>query len=137
MPKAITQKDLNKIAAMIREWPKDQPFKWENICVGARTFLGFVPTRQALSKKPMLVNAYTTKKKQLKLAVEGLSKVPKPQSMLHAMTTIARLQEENDALKSELSKMAEVANRFIHNASMAGLSREKLMAPLTSLKNGD
>lgn len=82
----------------------------------------------------MLVNAYTTKKKQRRLAVDRFSKIPKPQSILDAMEKIARLQDENQLLRAELTRMAEIANRFIYNASIAGLSREKLMSPLPTNK---
>lgn len=134
MPKAITQAEVKLIAEMIREWPKAQPFKWQTICAGSKSVLGYEPTRQALHKKPMVVNAYEVKKKQLKLAREKLSKVTRPQSMLDAMEKLAKLQENNDLLKAELSRMSEIANRFIHNASIAGLSPDKLMAPLPSRK---
>lgn len=130
MPKAITQTQLNKIARMIREWPQEDALNWENICTGAKSVLGFKPTRQALSAKPMLKNAYTVKKAQLKEAVNTFKDVPRPQSILDAMKKIERLQQENDALRAELNKMAEVAQRFIYNASIAGLTNEKLMAPL-------
>lgn len=135
MPKAITQTELNKIAKMIREWPQEDAFKWDNICAGSKSVLGYIPTRQALSAKPLLKNAYTVKKAQRKVALDKFKGVPKPQSMLDAMKKIARLQQENDALRAELAQMAEVANRFIYNASIAGLSRGKLMAPLPKKHN--
>jgi hypothetical protein len=134
MPKVITQAEVKLIAEMMRDWPKAQPFKWATICAGSSSVLGFEPTRQALHKKPMLVNAYRAKKKQLRLATEKLSHVTRPASMLDAMERIAKLQEENDVLSAEVSQMAELANRFIYNASIEGLSREKLMAPLPSRK---
>jgi hypothetical protein len=130
MPKAITQTQLNKIARMIREWSEEDALNWENICAGANSILGFKPTRQALSAKPMLKNAYSVKKAQLKEAVNTFKDVPRPQSILDAMKKIDRLQQENDALRAELNKMAEVAQRFIYNASIAGLSKERLMATL-------
>ena len=130
MPKAITQTQLNKIARMIREWSEKDALNWENICTGANSVLGFKPTRQALSAKPMLKNAYTVKKAQLKEAVNTFKDVPRPQSILDAMKKIERLQQENDALRAELNKMAEVAQRFIYNASIAGLSNKSLMTPL-------
>jgi len=51
------------------------------------------------------------------------------------MEKIAKLQEDNDQLKAELQKMAELAQRFIYNASMRGLSREKMMAALPVKNN--
>lgn len=134
MPKAITQAQLNKIAKMVREWPNDDAFNWQNICAGSKTILGYVPTRQGLSAKPILKNAYVVKKKQRKDAIEKFKDVPRPQSMLEAMRKIDRLQSENELLRAEVARMAEVAQRFIANASIAGLSAERLMAPLPKIR---
>ena len=134
MPKAFTQSELNGIARLIREWPQEGAFNWNNICAGAKGILGYAPTRQALSAKPLVKNAYKVKKAQRKGAIEAFKEVPRPQTILDAMKKISRLQQENDLLKSELSRMAEVAQRFIYNASIAGLSRERLMAPLPKIR---
>jgi len=134
MPKAISPTEVKSIAGMIRDWPKSQPFKWEAICAGATSILGYQPTRQALSKKPLLSVAYRQKKQQLKAATEQFKHIPRPQSISDAIERIAKLQEENDSIKSELSRMAEIANRFIYNSSIAGLARAKLMKPIPSKK---
>lgn len=133
MSKAITHKQLIGIAKMIREWPQDDPLTWENICRGSKIFLGYIPTRQALSGKPVLKIAYKTKQAQRKQEIHKFKHVSKPRTILDAMNKIARLQEDNEQLKTELNKMAELAQRFIYNASIAGLSREKIMAPLPKI----
>ncbi|PAU72441.1 hypothetical protein [Vreelandella alkaliphila] len=130
MPKTITTSQLNKMAKMIRDWPEKEAFNWNNICIASKSILGYVPTRQALSGKLMLKNAYLIKKKQRRDAIAKVEGIPRPKSMLDAMDKIARLQQENDALRAELGKMAEVAQRFIYNASIAGLSQQRLMEPL-------
>lgn len=119
---------------MIRKWPRNEPFKWETICIGARTILGYEPTRQALNKKPAVVNAYEVKKKDLRTEIDKLSKVTRPRTTLEAMERIADLQEENDHLKAEIRRMAEIAQRFIYNASIKGFTREQLMRPLPEKK---
>ncbi len=134
MPRAITDKDVRQMIDMIRAWPKSEPFKWEAICKGAQSILGYEPTRQALHKKPAVVNAYEVKKKFLRSEADKLSKVARPRTTLDAMERIAKLQKENDQLKAEVQTMAEIANRFIYNASIWGLSRDKLMAPLPEKK---
>jgi hypothetical protein len=134
MPRAITDEDIRSMVQMVRDWPKGEPFKWDSICKGARSILGYEPTRQALHKKPALMNAYETKKKHLRAEVTKLSKVARPRSTLDAMERIAKLQEDNDQLRSEVEKMAEIANRFIYNASINGLTREQLMKPLPAKK---
>jgi len=135
MPKAITDKDVQLMVEMIRNWPKNQPFKWETICTGARTILGYVPTRQALHKKPAVMNAYDVKKKHLRSETDKLNKITRPRTTLEAMERIAKLQEENDHLKAEVRRMAEIAQRFIYNASIKGFTREQLMRPLPGKKN--
>ncbi|ROZ79945.1 hypothetical protein EF096_19455 [Pseudomonas neustonica] len=136
MSKTITDSQLNKIAKMIRNWPQEEAFNWNNICTASKSFLSYVPTRQALSKKPIVKNAYHVKKEELRKAITMVKDVPRPQSMLDAMNKIERLQRENDALRSELAKMAEIAQRFIYNASIAGISQQRLMAPLPKVRRG-
>lgn len=134
MPKAITDSQLKKMANMIRDWPQEDAFNWKNICIASRSILGYVPTRQALSAKLILKNAYQVKKKQQKDAIAKVEGVTRPQSMLDAMDKIARLQRENEALRAEVAKMAEIAQRFIYNASIAGLSQQRLMEPLPKIR---
>ncbi len=135
MPRAITEKDVRLVVEMIRDWPQNEPFKWASICRGAATILGYEPSRQALHKKPALVNAYAVRKKYLRSEADKLSKITRPRTTLDAMATIVKLQEEIDQLKAEVQNMAEIANRFIYNATLWGLSRDKLMAPLPSKKS--
>lgn len=135
MSKTITASQLNKMAKMIRDWPEKEVLNWNNICSASSSILCYTPTRQALSGKLILKNAYQIKKKQRKDAIAKVENVPRPQSMLDAINKIARLQQENDALKAELGKMAEVAQRFIYNASIAGLTQQKLMEPLPRIRS--
>lgn len=136
MPKAITEKHEKKIAQMIRNWPTEHALDWNSVCLGAQGILGWdsPPTRQALDKKIAVKVAYKTKKEQIKLEKQKLPGASKPRSTLDAMKKITRLQAENDALRAELAKMAEMANRLIYNATLAGLSRERLMAPLPTIR---
>ena len=122
--------------ALIRNWPNEDALDWNAVCIGAQGILGWrsSPTRQALDKKVAEKVAYKAKKENLKLEKQNFHGMPKPRSTLGAMKKITRLQAENDALKAELAKMAEVANLLIHNASLAGLTRERLMAPLPTVR---
>ncbi|MNY50718.1 hypothetical protein D3C86_1862460 [compost metagenome] len=69
----------------------------------------------------------------MRLEKQKFERMPRPRSTLDAMKKITRLQAENDSLKAELTKMAEMANRLIYNATIEGLSREQLMAPLPTV----
>ncbi len=66
MPSPITDKHLQHIAALIRNWPANESITWDAICDASEMIIGYKPTRQALSKKPILTNAYKTKKAELK-----------------------------------------------------------------------
>lgn len=132
MPKLITEPQVRMIAKMIRAWPTDQKLTWEAICNEAQAILNWMkpPTRQGLEKRPAIKFAYSYRKAIFYKERNRPESVPRPRSLKDATVKISKLTEENAILRSELSKMAEIANRFIYNASLAGLSREKLMAPL-------
>lgn len=135
MPKTITEQQEKQIAQMIRNWPSEHALNWNAVCIGAQGVLGWnnPPTRQALDKKIVIKVAYKTKKEHLKFERQKLLGMPRPRSTLDAMKKITRLQAENDELKVEIARMAEVANRIIYNATIAGLTRERLMAPLPNI----
>jgi hypothetical protein len=136
MPKTIAQQHERNIAQMVRNWPSEHALNWNAVCLGAQGILGWEspPTRQALDKKMLIKVAYKSKKQQLRLEKQKLEGIPRPRSTLDAMKKITRLQAENDSLKAELTKMAEMVNRLIYNATLSGLSRERLMAPLPSIR---
>lgn len=76
MSKTITTLKLNKMAKMIRDWPEEEEFNWNNICISSKSILGYVLARQALSGKLMLKNAYKIKKKQRRDAIAKLASYP-------------------------------------------------------------
>jgi len=133
MASPITNKQLKQIAEMIREWPRKDKLTWEAICQASALIVGYQPTRQALANKPILTNAYKTKKTEIKAKLDALSGVPRPKSIPAAMDQILRLKQENERLRKELSLMAETAQRFINNASLHGLSQAQLMKPLLDI----
>ncbi|MFJ3366600.1 hypothetical protein [Pseudomonas sp. NPDC086251] len=136
MPKTITEQHERKIAQTIRNWAVENALDWNAVCTAAQSILGWdkPPTRQALDKKIAIKVAYKNKKQYLKIEKQKLSDMPRPRSTLDAMKKISRLQAENDELKAELARMAEIANRLIYNATIAGLTRERLMAPLPTIR---
>ena len=130
MPKAITDAEVFLIVEMIRHWPKEEKLTWENICKGSQSIIGYLPTRQGLANKTGIAEAYDVKKKKIRFDVDKLSNVARPRSIQDAMERLAKLEAENAQLKGEVQKMAEVAQRFIYNASVKGLTREQIMKPL-------
>lgn len=137
MPSPITNNQIKKISQMIREWPTNSKLTWDSICKESKVIVGYAPTRQALSGKPLLANAYKTRKSEIKAKLEAMTEVPRPKSMAAAMERILSLTQENERLKKELSLMAETAQRFIHNASLHGLTNSQLMKPLPMTNRHD
>lgn len=133
MASSIPNKQLKRIAEMIREWPIKDKLTWEAICDASEVIVSYRPTRQALANKPLLVNAYKTRKAEIKAKQDALSGVARPKSIPAAMEQILKLRQENERLKKELGLMAETAQRFIHNASLHGLTRAQLMKPLPDI----
>jgi hypothetical protein len=133
MASPITNKQLKSITEIIREWPLKYKLTWEAICDASEVIIGYRPTRQAFANKPLLINAYKTRKSEIKAKQNALSGVARPKSIPSAMEQILKLRQENERLKKELSLMAETAQRFIHNASLHGLTRAQLMKPLPDI----
>lgn len=97
--------------------------------------LDFVPTRQALANKAVIINAYKAKKKEVRTPARALDSFPIPKSMNAAIDTIFRIKKENELLKAELNAMAEVAQLFIHNAYLLhGMTKAQLMKPMLKIK---
>lgn len=134
MAKAITGAEVNLIVEMIRHWPKGEKLTWNNICKGSQSIIGYLPTRQGLAKKTGIAQAYDVKTKKIRFDVDKLSNVARPRSIQDAIERLAKLEAENEQLKGEIQKMAEVAQRFIHNASVEGFTREQIMKPLPKKK---
>ncbi|MNX86247.1 hypothetical protein D3C86_1181210 [compost metagenome] len=130
MPSAFTAKELKAITSIIREWPFKKKLTWEAICEASQSTLGFVPTRQALAGKALVVNAYKVRKAEITSDRDRTASMPLPKSLTAAAEQILRLQDENKRLKNELQLMAETAQIFIHNAALNGLTRDKLMNPI-------
>lgn len=130
MSKPLTKFQIKKIIEIIREWPTAEKFTWENICKASEFSVGFKPTRQTLYHKEEILNAYNAKKAQIRGdASERFSGQPKTYKL--ALVKLKELTEENNLLKTEISQMAEIASRFIHNASLHGLTKEQLMKDFT------
>ena len=127
MSKTITREKIIRISQIIREWPRNQNIKWDLICAASELELGYIPTRQALSNKKMLSNAYKVRKDTEKKRYEYLKGVSVPKSLPAAIEQIVNLRKRIVALESEIAAMHEMAALFIMNASIKGLSKKDLM----------
>lgn len=118
MPNAFTQKEIKSITSIIRDWPLTEKLTWDSICESSQIILGFKPTRQALSGKQIIANAYKIRKLEIASDNKLKNALPLPKSLAAAAIQIYNLQEENRKLRKELSTMAEAAETFIHNATL-------------------
>lgn len=118
MPNAFTQKEVKAITAIIREWPTSEKLTWDLICEAAQVVLEIKPTRQSLSSKQLISNAYKTRKLEIASKKKETDNLILPKSLTEAAIQIRNLQEENRRLKEELFTMAEAAQAFIHNATL-------------------
>ncbi|UVL43806.1 hypothetical protein LOY57_13820 [Pseudomonas moraviensis] len=131
MPRAFTPKEIKAIVNLIRDWPVENKLTWDAICKASVLVLDFRPTRQSLSGKPTITNAYKLRKAAITSHRDRSSKLPKPKSLTAAAETIMLLQEKVQQLNNELQLMAETAERFIHNAAQRGMTPQQLSAPIT------
>jgi hypothetical protein len=130
MPRAFTPKEIKAIVVIIRDWPIGKKMTWDAICKASESVLDFVPTRQAFADKPAVINAYKIRKAAITSQRDRLANLPKPKSLTAAAETIALQQKKINDLTKELHLMAEMAQRFIHNAVIHGLKPKQLSAPL-------
>lgn len=130
MPSAFSQKDIKSIGIIIRNWPITEKLTWDAICDASQSTLGFKPTRQALSSKPLLANAYKTKRQEIISDRSRKEHRILPKSLSDAAEQIYRLKEENERLKEEISNLADAARAFIHNATQHNITREQLSKPV-------
>jgi hypothetical protein len=130
MPAAFTQKQIKAITSLIRTWPTDQKLTWDGICSASADVLGHTPTRQSLSARAIIVNAYKTKKAEIISNKSRTASLVLPKSLKSAAEQIARLQQENLTLKAELQFLAEAWQTIIHNAVSHDVKKEDFLRPL-------
>ncbi|HDS1756047.1 hypothetical protein [Pseudomonas sp. M5] len=137
MPKVITDKQTREICRMIHAWDCNQhKLDWNTICLGAQEILHWPtpPTRQALNKKPTIKLAYQAKKEVIRRELEQAARLPRPKTIKEGAERILRLENEIEHLKILNSKLAEIFNIIVYNASLAGLKKHDLMKPMPTTK---
>lgn len=126
MAKHLKQADIDAIVNVIRGWPTDK-LTWESICEASAKVIGQAPTRQTLNAHAAIKDAYSAKKRGLK--VQG-PKTAMPSSLAVAAQRISRLQTENDELKLKNDRLLEQFVRWQYNAYKHGLKEHQLNAEL-------
>jgi hypothetical protein len=132
MAKGITSTELRKICIEINNWPVKASFGWNEICQKSENILGYRPSRQALSNKPIIKKSYRDKSREFRALARKLGGL-KSESKLSSAIRNDVLLAENKALLDQLSAQAELMNRMIYNATRLGIKKDQLLAALPKL----
>jgi len=126
LAKHLRPTDINAIIEMIGGWGAEK-LTWEGICDASATVIGVKPTRQTLNAHSKIREAYEAKKRGLK--VHG-PRTAMPSSLAVAAQRIARLQSENDALRSRNDALLEQFVKWQYNSYKHGIKEHQLNGDL-------
>ena len=126
MAKHLKPADIAVVVDIIRGWPAEK-LTWNGICEASARVIGTTPTRQTLSTHFAIKEAYFAKKNGLK--VHG-PRTAMPSSLAVAAQRIARLQSENDELRTNNALLLEQFVKWQYNAYKHGLKEHQLNAEL-------
>jgi len=126
LAKHLTAGDVTAIINIIDGWG-DEKFSWEGLCEASAAVVGKRPTRQSLNANKKIKEAYSAKKKGLRMCGP---KTAMPSSLAVAAARITKLQGENDRLKAQNSALLEQFAVWQYNAYKYGLKEHQLNEPL-------
>jgi hypothetical protein len=126
LAKHLNKSDIEAILNIIYSWGEDK-MTWDAICTVSEAVVGKKPTRQSLNANKQIKEAYSAKKKGLK--VHG-PRTPKPVSLNAAAERIARQQGEIDSLKVKNSALLEQFVIWQYNSYKHGVKEHQLNEPL-------
>jgi hypothetical protein len=127
----LSDKDKVIIVALIDEAPLARALSWDEICGRVESAIGYRWTRQALQAISEIKAAYLAHKaKNQRLRVEGGAVKSRPSRHQELEAQVKRLRDENGELHATLDQYDELLGRYIANAINAGISVERLEAPL-------
>lgn len=128
MAKHLTRRDIEILVNLIDVW--EGKLGWDALCDVAAPLIGGRPSRQTLSAHDPVKVAFGHKKQQQKT---GVVAGKRPASLGIAEQRIKRLENENDRLRADSSRLLEQFLRWQYNAYKHGLSKDKLDAPLPTI----
>lgn len=128
MAKHLTRRDIEILVNIVDVW--EGKLSWDALCDAAVPLIGGRPTRQTLSSHGQVKAAFVHKKEQQK---NGFVASKRPASLSIAEQRIKRLENENDRLRAESSRLLEQFLRWQYNAYKHGMSKDKLDAPLPDI----
>lgn len=132
MPKnrMFRQTEVDAIVQLIRAWPTET-IRWQEVCIKAALILGFVPSRQGLTQRDAILQAFQSKKKNLTLAPKVGS--PIPSSLAVAAKRIGILNTEIAELKAVNMRFRDLFQIWQYNAHLKGMTEADLSKPLPSI----
>jgi hypothetical protein len=122
LAKHLRPADLDAIIDIIVGWPMEK-ITWESISDEAFKVIGNRPTRQTLNAHASIKEAYAAKKHGL---IVHRPITAMPSSLAVAAQRIARLQAENDVLRSKNDALLEQFVRWQYNSYKRGLKEYQL-----------
>ncbi|WP_180125237.1 hypothetical protein [Rhodoferax sp. BLA1] len=122
MAKHLRPRDIDAIVDIIIGWPTEK-LTWQGICEAASNVIGSTPTRQTLNAHATIKATYDAKKSGLK--IHG-PRTAMPSSLAAAAQRIARLQSENDDLRSRNDALLEQFVKWQYNAYKRGVKGHQL-----------
>jgi hypothetical protein len=131
MARHLTDADIQSICEIVDGWDPKTPLTWDALTAAAEGLLGHRYTRQALNARDRIKTAYSVRNKVLRSLVERA-----PQGSVELQAAQARidgLKAENQRLKVENERLLAQFVRWLYNASLKGLDKEKLNAPLPGI----
>jgi uncharacterized small protein (DUF1192 family) len=132
MPKnrVFRQTEVDAIVQIIRGWPKDT-ISWPEVCKTATPILGFTPSRQGMSQREPILEAFQTRKKHLRVTPKEAA--PMPSSLAVASKRIGILNAEIAELKAMNTRLKDRLQIWQYNAHLRGMADEVLDKPLPSI----
>lgn len=129
MAKHLTASDVAAIVNVLHGWKRDR-LTWDDLCSEVKSVVGKRPTRQSLNHHAEIVNAFTSKKAELKVAAP---KLRVPSSLGFAAQRIHNLESQVKELQLRNSLLLEYLTLLQYNAYKNGLTEEMIRAPLPTI----
>lgn len=128
--KNIDDRAIEQIVQILDGW--SGKLTWETLIDQISIRLRTVYTRQALNNHVRIKDAFASRKKVLAGGNFKEIKAESPE-LQHALQRIARIEAENERLKSENNSLLEQFVRWAYNASTRALDEQFLNQPLPTV----
>jgi hypothetical protein len=126
MAKHLKPEDVEQILTLIDSFEHD--LNWERLVSACNADLGIKTTRQALSRKDRIKDAFNLRKKALKS--NSGRYYARPNSLDLAHQRLDRIAQENERLKLENQRLIERFIKWQYNAALRGVTEDMLDRPL-------